>query len=153
MKSPAIVVDLDGTLCDVSHRQHHVGGQWGAKEFKEFYEKMDDDSPYEWCRKMVQLYLKDGYKVIFVTGRPDEYRQRTVKWLYDRCGLLPNSHYELHMRPTGNFECDTINKKKIYDEMIVQRHAVSFVLEDRNKVVSMWRQLGLPCLQVQEGDF
>jgi hypothetical protein len=30
---------------------------------------------------------------------------------------------------------------------------IAFVLEDRNSMVKKWRELGLTCLQVAEGDF
>jgi hypothetical protein len=45
-------------------------------------------------------------------------------------------------------------KAEIYDRDIEPRHgAPFFVLDDRDKVVAMWRSKGLICLQVAEGNF
>ena len=57
------------------------------------------------------------------------------------------------MRPEGNNEKDSIIKKRIYEDHIKGKFNVEFVLDDRNQVVEMWRELGLTCLQVAEGDF
>ncbi|NBU34805.1 hypothetical protein EBS40_09370 [bacterium] len=48
---------------------------------------------------------------------------------------------------------DRIVKKEIFDAWIKDRYNVKFVLDDRNRVVEMWRSLGLKVLQVGEGDF
>ncbi|WP_457852111.1 phosphatase domain-containing protein [Mycolicibacterium conceptionense] len=33
------------------------------------------------------------------------------------------------------------------------RYTVAGIFDDRNRVVDMWRRLGLACFQVAEGDF
>ena len=38
-------------------------------------------------------------------------------------------------------------------ELTDGNYNVKFVLDDRNRVVEMWRSLGLTCLQVADGDF
>lgn len=57
------------------------------------------------------------------------------------------------MRPEGNNEKDSIIKRRMFDEYIRGKYYVDFVLDDRNQVVEMWRNMGLTCLQVAEGDF
>jgi len=57
------------------------------------------------------------------------------------------------MRPAGNTENDAIIKKRLFDENIRDDYDVRFVLDDRNRVVDMWREIGLTCLQVDYGDF
>jgi hypothetical protein len=44
-------------------------------------------------------------------------------------------------------------KLELFDEHIRDQYDVQFVLDDRNQVVDMWRQLGLTCLQVGPGAF
>ena len=53
----------------------------------------------------------------------------------------------------GNKLDDTIIKKDIYEQWIKPRFNVRFVLDDRDRVVKMWREQGLKVLQVAEGDF
>jgi len=57
------------------------------------------------------------------------------------------------MRPTGDNRKDAIVKREIFDREIRDRYRILFVLDDRNQVVDMWRELGLTCLQVAPGDF
>ena len=58
------------------------------------------------------------------------------------------------MRPhkTMNFVSDEILKKDMLDKH-VDINDVFLVVDDRNKVVDMWRSLGLTVFQVADGDF
>ena len=53
----------------------------------------------------------------------------------------------------GNRLDDKIVKECLYRTHVEPRFNVKFVLDDRNRVVDMWRSLGLKCLQVAEGNF
>ena len=57
------------------------------------------------------------------------------------------------MRKEGDHRRDSIVKKEIYDTLIKDEFDVEFVLDDRQQVVDMWREIGLKCLQVAEGNF
>jgi hypothetical protein len=89
--------------------------------------------------------------ILLVTGRPEKYRRTTEKWLKERIHLW--HQYTLFMRPDNDNTPDEILKKKIYTEQIRPFYDVQLVLDDRTKVVKMWRSLGLECWQVAEGDF
>ena len=94
------------------------------------------------------LLIKDKL-VLLVSGREDKYREQTINFL-DKHQI---NHEKLMMRETGDFRKDSIIKKEIFDTQIRGFYNIDFVLDDRNQVVEMWRQLGLTCLQVAEGDF
>lgn len=57
------------------------------------------------------------------------------------------------MRPENDYRKDTIIKREIYEKEILNKFNVLFVLDDRDCVVEQWRDMGLTCLQVAEGDF
>jgi hypothetical protein len=59
----------------------------------------------------------------------------------------------LLMRREKDHRDDTIVKKEMYEDVVEGIHEVLFVLDDRDKVVKMWRGLGLKCFQVAEGNF
>ncbi|MBY0414096.1 MAG: hypothetical protein K2Q18_08015 [Bdellovibrionales bacterium] len=147
MKAKAIIVDLDGTLCDVEHRVHHVRSK--PKNWKAFNESMAHDVPYLWCIELIAAMKARGYKVFFVTGRDDDFKKMTTDWLtrhhveYD----------ELYMRKAGDFREDSEVKEQIYIEEIESIAQVLFVVDDRKSVVERWRKLGLTCLQCAPGDF
>ena len=143
----AIIVDLDGTLCDVEHRVHHVKSKpknWGA-----FNQAMDQDRPYFWCIELIAAMKARGYKIYFVTGRDENFRKMTTDWLERH-----NVYYdELHMRPAQDFRQDSEIKEEIYVNHVEKNSQVLFVVDDRNSVVERWRKLGLTCLQCAPGDF
>ncbi|MGZ3787392.1 MAG: phosphatase domain-containing protein [Bacteriovorax sp.] len=146
-KIPAILVDLDGTLCDVEHRVHHVRGK--KKNWKEFNELMVHDQLNHWCFELMEAMMARGYKVIFVTGRGEPFREPTEAWLHKH-----NVKYEhLYMRAAIDFREDSDVKEEIYLEKIEQNYQVLFVVDDRNSVVERWRKLKLICLQCAPGNF
>lgn len=133
----AIICDLDGTLAHLNGRNPY------------------DASTCEYDKLSVPVAailtkFSATAKVVFVSGRTDEYYNQTEAWLLGY-GI---SYYEaLFMRPTGDTRKDAIVKEEIYHREIEGKYNVLFVLDDRNQVVDMWRSLGLTCLQVAEGNF
>ncbi len=144
MKKKAIIIDLDGTLSDCSHRRHHAE----KGDFKEFYKTMGDDPVNEWCRAIIDSF-KGTHKVLIVSGRPDEYDAISRAWM-----IFNDIHFdELYMRLKGDFRDDTIIKKSIFHYYIEHEYEIEFVIDDRKKVIEMWRKLGLTALQCAEGNF
>jgi hypothetical protein len=84
-----------------------------------------------------------------MSGRDGSCRDITIKWLEDN-----NIKYDsLLMRAESDFRKDSIVKKELFDNHIKNKYFIEYVLDDRNQVVDMWRDMGLKCLQVQEGNF
>lgn len=96
--------------------------------------------------------LLEKFQIIFLSGRQDtkQCREDTEKWLKDNLGL---SEVTLIMRPEGDFRPDDVVKKELYQKYIKDRYNVVCVFDDRDKVVKMWRNLGLLCCQVYYGNF
>jgi len=143
----AIIVDLDGTLTDCEHRVHHVEKE--EKDWKSFNEGMIHDELNQWCFDLINAMSSQGSEIILVTGRSDDYRQHSEKWLKEN-GI---SYHSLFMRAVSDERVDAIVKKEVYDQHIKEKFNVQFVLEDRKSVVEMWREEGLTCLQCDWGNF
>lgn len=146
-KQKAIIVDLDGTLCDVEHRVHHVHGK--NKNWKQFNELMVHDEMNHWCFELMEAMLNRGYKVIFVTGRGEAWRLQTESWLSKH----KVTYEHLYMRGLADNRPDSDVKESIYVNMIEQHYQVLFVVDDRRSVVDRWRELDLICLQCASGNF
>lgn len=143
----AVIFDLDGTLCDISHRRHFVTGE-GKKDWKGFYSGISGDIPNKAVDELYMM-VDQKYPVIFVSGRPEDYRKVTEEWL-DNLGYC----YDLLlMRPFNNKDDDTIIKSNIYDKYIEPYYDIVFTVDDRDRVVKMWRDKGLTCFQCAEGNF
>jgi phosphoglycolate phosphatase-like HAD superfamily hydrolase len=140
-----VLVDMDGTLADVSHRLHWIRGGH-KKNWKKFFQAMDKDAPNPVILEWVQNLVPE-YSIAIVSGRPEDYRQATIDWL--RRYRVPFS--ELHMRRAGDRRPDHIVKRELLDEIGEER--VAFVIDDRNSVCDMWRSSGLTCYQIAEGNF
>lgn len=79
-----------------------------------------------------------------------KYRRVTEAWL-NHNGIT--RYKNLYMRKNGDKRKDYVVKKELYETHIKETYEVLFVLEDRDQVVKMWRDLGLTCLQVAYGNF
>lgn len=148
----AIIVDLDGTMA--------LMGDRGPFE----WDRVGDDKPNKAVVQLVQWvfdYSKlayeyatpascpDGLKVIFMSGRSAVCRAETERWLAGE-GFWD---FELFMRPEGDNRKDSEIKLELFNAHVRDKYNVQFVLDDRNQVVQLWRNLGLTCLQVADGDF
>ncbi|QIS16441.1 AAA family ATPase [Nocardia arthritidis] len=136
-KPSAWIFDIDGTLAQMSGR-----------------------GPFDWHRvredtvnlAVVQtLWALDdtGAKIIIVSGRDSVCRRDTIIWLGEQC--IPTEY--VYMRPEGDNREDTIVKLELFDKYIRDSFNVRGVFDDRNRVVDMWRRLGIRTFQVAEGNF
>lgn len=66
-----IVVDIDGTIADISHRVHYLESK--PKDWDNFYsvKEMSGDKPIHNIIDMVKS-LYNFYPIIFCTGRPEK---------------------------------------------------------------------------------
>lgn len=148
-----IIVDIDGTVA--LHGTERTPYEWN---------KVSGDKVNEPVAKIVQLQASsfatlNGFeatsnfrrKIFFVSGRSAICREQTLYWLNSNLHTWTDN--ELLMRAVGDNRDDAIVKREIYEAHIKGKYNVLYVLDDRNKVVKMWREQGLTCLQVAEGNF
>lgn len=138
----AIIVDIDGTIADISHRLHFIGGK--KKDWPAFFKAMNKDEPKQNVIDVVNV-LAAVFKIILVTGRPKNYKTKTVKWL----GKYGVRYDLLYMREKGDFRADEIIKKEIYEKEIKSIYEIIATIDDRQKIVNFWRKEGLTCFQVE----
>ena len=60
---------------------------------------------------------------------------------------------ELLMREDDDYRDDSIVKPELLDKAGIKLDDILCVFEDRNRMVKKWRELGLTCVQVNEGNF
>lgn len=140
----SIIVDIDGTL---ALRNGRGPFDWA---------KVKTDLPNSKVVSLVEDLASMGHHIIFMSGRKDtgECRKDTVQWLKDHFDFLEQDDVpELYMRDENDNRSDDDVKYDLFDWHIRNHNDVSFVIDDRARVVKMWREIGLTCLQVAEGDF
>jgi len=142
-----IVFDVDGTLANVDHRRYFVQGS--KKDFDSFYDAMIDDTVFDHVRGICNMHYMNNWLIYICTGRPESYREITQNWLNNNAIF----HHKLMMRPDDRrFDSDVDIKFDMLKE-IQKTGDVCCVFDDRNQVVKMWRENGIPCFQVADGDF
>ena len=142
---PIVIVDMDGTLADVSHRLRYIRGH-GKPNWKRFFEEQRHDLPKKDILKQV-CDLAKTYEIVIVTGRPDKYLDETAAWL--RKYKVPYSR--IFMRPAGDHRPDYIVKKQVLGKIGPEQ--VALVLDDRPRVCEMYRQAGLKVIEVASDEW
>lgn len=128
------------------------------KDYKKFFEAAANDPPLQTTIDVIKT-LGMYTDVMFCSGRPEDYRELTQAWLdHNSLGRLHYFDYDsyvprLFMRPSGDMRPDHVVKKELYLTHIEPYYKVKCVFDDRQRVVDMWRSLGLQCYQVAEGKF
>lgn len=131
---PIVICDIDGTIADGTHREHHLKGD--KKDWKAYYSELHDDLPIEEIMERLDEITKD-HTILMVSGRPDTYGQETLVWLR-RFGV-PFDH--LFMRAGNDKREDSIIKKEILDKL--PKEQIVQVFDDRPRVCRMWESEGL----------
>jgi predicted kinase len=137
-KPSAVLVDIDGTVAVMSDRSPYD------------MTRVHLDAPNEPVIAAVRAMQAAGHTIIFCTGRTDDGRAATEAWLQTHVGV---PHAGLFMRATGDQRTDSVVKREIFEKQLREHWRIQAVFDDRNQVVRMWRQLGLPVFQVAEGNF
>lgn len=133
----AVLCDIDGTL---AHMQGRNAYDWA---------RVGEDTLDLHVFELLYLYRTQGYKIILMSGRDGVARKDTVDWLTKH-----HVHYDaLFMRIAGDKRPDNIVKQELWIENVLPYYFTSIVLDDRQQVVDMWRDLGLKVFQVADGDF
>ena len=132
----AIIVDMDGTLALMGDRSPYD------------VSKCDQDPPNYPVLETV-LKWQDDRIVIILSGRTDDGQEATESWLRQ----YRVNYKHIYMRAVGDQRKDSIVKQELYEQNVLNKFNVSFILDDRQQVVDMWRSLGLTVFQVAEGDF
>jgi len=169
-----IIFDLDGTLAIIDKRRKMASSPSGKKptlskmDWDVFFDPVNImfDKPNRPVIKMAQLFKKDGFKIVIFSGRNDRSFDATKRWLssykvpFDMLIMRPDKFKDKSWpiadgnpaTPDMRFMPDDILKKHMLDTF-VDINDVFLVVDDRNKVVDMWRGLGLNVFQVAPGDF
>lgn len=153
---PLYIFDLDGTLALTEHRQHILDNKDDPQRWRKFFAACVDDKPnFPVIETMHRLAHDVFVDILIWSGRSEEVREQTVRWLADNTAFMTH-HIEamLRMRPAGDYTPDDDLKRQWLNELLPgDRKRLTAVFDDRDKVVAMWRAAGIACFQVAPGGF
>lgn len=133
----AVICDLDGTLALLTTR----------KPYGEDQGRCEEDTLCTTVSDILKAMFASGYHIVLVSGRFDTYEQQTEKWLQKYS--IPYSG--LFLRRANDQRSDDIIKEELYREHIEPFYDVQFVIDDRPKVIRMWKALGFKVLDMGNG--
>ena len=143
-----VIVDIDGTIADCTHRLHWI--QSKPKNWKAFFSQLEDDAPIMPVIQIVKSLYFTGHRIIFVSARNEECREGSEKWIAKHVGIIPKI---LLMRKNNDHRDDSIVKKEILDKLREDGYDPVIAFDDRKRVCDMWRENGIICAHVAEGNF
>lgn len=153
--------DIDGTLADLSHRLCHIQKQ--PKDWDAFFDidAVLKDKPFLHICRLAKALRKAGEIIVFCSGRPERLKLATAKWLYYHVTGDPLSDAldKLYMRPDTmeggkpDHREDYVVKRELLRKIVWDGYTPTMAFDDRDQVVKMWRDNGIPCAQVANGSF
>jgi len=141
----AIIIDLDGTLCQSQHVADYANSN-GDVDWAKWTASTAFATVNVWCADIVRAFANDGYQILFLTARSGnkEFRKITETWLQNNgFGYI---QYKLIMRGEMDKRADVVIKEDIYNTQIASYYNVSFAIDDKKAIVDTWRKLGVPAL-------
>ena len=148
---PTIIFDLDGTLAIIDERREKATLPNGKMDWKTFFDpaNIELDKPNLPLINVFRSLAAAGWRVGVFSGRDAISYNETLEWL-QKHRVLANF---IRMRPIGSNTPDEVLKKQWLDEELNAGEEIMCVFDDRDKVVKMWRDNGILCMQVNYGNF
>lgn len=130
------IIDLDGTLVDVTSIRYLVEGK--KKNFDAFHLRSEFCQPNQAIKKLTNKLHDFGFTIIIFSGRVSKYTDLSKKW------LTSNSvHFdEIHLRPNNDFRSDVEIKREMFNSL--QTKSVLIAVDDRQELRNLWRELSIP---------
>jgi hypothetical protein len=121
------------------------------------WKKVGVDIPDAGMKELLKRLMLNAPTLFYFSGRDGVCRPETLKWLTDNDfppgAMEEGQMFNLIMRPEGDSRSDAIVKREMFDTHIAGKYNVLCVLDDRPRVIRMWRELGLLVLQVNDEEF
>lgn len=128
MKTKAVVLDLDGTLCELKPESEQHNHTWNEKPIDFMY----------------HVYLgMVAFKLIILTGRKEKYREITEKWLYDQDIMFD----ELIMQEKSQADKNHVFKREKLIEL-QERYEIVAMVDDNPMIIPICKELWILLLHV-----
>ena len=146
---PCFIFDFDNTLANGDHRLHHIHKT--PKDWTAYFAECGADEP---IRHVIEILrsLSADFDIFICSGRSDEVRAETMKWLRHHVGMEFVME-DVLMRKAGDHRADDLLKLEMLATIRARGYEPLMAFDDRTRVVNSWRAAGIPCAQVAPGDF
>lgn len=139
--TPALVMDLDGTLCDGS-AYLHLGDHeyhWAATGVAPANPEMVG---------VIEMAVADGWGVLLMSGRSDRWLERSRKWA-TKLGI---HHDAAYFRASGDWRPNPVVKKELLKRARRDGWDPRVAYDDDPRNIAMFRECGLEAVKVGQFD-
>jgi predicted kinase len=148
-KEDVFIFDLDGTLSYSPKR-----------DFYDFDpELILSDIVVKPVAEILVSLLKNNKKIIFLSGREEKYKEKTIEWLktqiFSLNGIMDYYTPEIYMRRDDDKRSDVKIKNDIYTKLLKDKYNIIGIFDDRKSVCESWlkRELFLFDVSQDKGYF
>lgn len=147
MSLKILVLDIDGTLADLTHREHYVDKDDPSEEdWQNFLspEEVKKDTPIEAAQKTISdpEFTGQFEKILFLTGRPESLRKTTKEWLNKNYSFHP-SITDLWMRNDTDRRPASEVKKDLVEEIKKEYEGRELIfIDDETENLDMFSEYG-----------
>ncbi|MFK4789724.1 HAD family acid phosphatase [Microbacterium sp. ZW T5_56] len=135
-----VIVDVDGTLCDVSGVRHYVSGEHGHRNFDAFHRASALCPPVLETLAWTNARRAEGHTVFIVTARRQRWEYLTRVWLRK----WEVSYEHLLMRGDTDDRVDVHVKAEILQTIRDRGFRIVAAIDDNPSVIELWRAEGIP---------
>lgn len=133
-----ILLDLDNCISNDLWRvpmiKHDAKDPYHLYHMRAIYDEMGN-----------AFLLRTSHKIVIVTGRPNRYRDLTMKWLTKQ-GIGPQA---VLMREDGDHRPAAQSKTDLVMNYILQtNHAIMHAFDDRQDVIQAYWNMGLKATRI-----
>ena len=139
-KQKLVLCDIDGTVANNEHRQKLLKG---FNDWDKFFSLLKDDEPIHVIIERVKQKVESNGDLIFLTGRPEKYREMTEDWLLKYFDV----GFSLLMRKDGDLRNKIIIKEELFKENF-QKTQIKVCFENDPELIQLWQDLGLNVIDI-----
>jgi len=144
------IFDIDGVLADCTHRLHFIDRP--TPDWESFFSAVDGDTPIHHNLKLMRALSDAGIYIALLTGRNERTRTLTNAWFAEAQCKLGEGYDDLLMRFAGDYRPDYVIKREMLNELRAKGLNVFMAFDDRQIVVDMFTEEGVPCHLIKAPD-
>jgi beta-phosphoglucomutase-like phosphatase (HAD superfamily) len=152
-----VIVDIDGTVAlHVYPAGHERAGE--LLRHHHSYERVGEDLPNHHVIALVRSLAKNGFRIMFLSGRPERCGTTTRFWLSEHVGRGAG-RAPLFMRRNRDNRGDEVVKPEMLNramaELGISLDDIAMAIDDRPKVIRAYQALGIKVIDVapESGEF
>lgn len=138
------IFDIDGTIADLTHRRHYVRTK--PKNWAAFNAGIMADTPIMPVVNLLKSIKSSGLSIVLCSGREGTMKDKTIDWLSNHS--IPWDGF--YIRGIKDYRNDDIIKSELLDQILEDGWNPIAVVDDRPRVVRMWRSRGLYVFDVNQ---